>query len=42
MLSLRWLAHGEQEVVRVANDAIGRVRKLYAPSPGASEETKRY
>ena len=35
-------AHGEQEVLRVANDAIGRVRKLYAPSPGAREETKRY
>jgi hypothetical protein len=31
-------AHGEQEVLRVANDAIGRVRKLYAPSPGARED----
>jgi hypothetical protein len=34
-------AHGEQEVLRVANGAIGRVRKLYASSPGAREETKR-
>jgi hypothetical protein len=34
-------AHGEHGVLRVANDAIGRVRNLYALSPGAREEAKR-